>query len=189
MKLLFNPIIVLAYVIGLASLSMPSQAQEKMVIALTTSEFELAETDISSLATGESKTIETGNGKVVDILKTRDGVEIYVDGELLEVNQAHDGHTTETHVEIICDDEENCEEDIVVIADDEMDISGWVTDNGDSVFIHKEIVHACNDDENTSCGGQTVRVGDESEIHIQQTHDGESGHKIIVIKKDVLVED
>ena len=30
---------------------------------------------------GESQTIETNNGKVIDLLRTADGVEIYVDGE------------------------------------------------------------------------------------------------------------
>ncbi len=194
MKHLFKPILVSICVTVLTSLSMSSQAQEKMVIALKTSDFELTETDISSLATGESKTIETESGKVIDILKTGDGVEIYVDGELLEVKHPQEGHMIESHIEIICDDEENCDEDIVVIADHDTEISDWVTDKGENVVILKEIVHACSGDESTSCSGQNIRVDgkgdfDIEELHEGEDHQGEGRHKIIVIKKDVLAED
>lgn len=137
MKYLFKPVFVLSCMTVLTALSMFAQAEEKMIIALKTSDFELTETDISSLAIGESKTIETESGRVIDILKTMDGAEIYVDGELLDINQPHLGHEVETHVEVICDDEENCDEDVIVIAG----------------------------------------------------HDTEDTQKIIVIKKEILVED
>ncbi len=37
------------------------------------------------------KTIETDSGKIIDILRTADGAEIYVDGELLEMNFDDEG--------------------------------------------------------------------------------------------------
>ena len=192
MKHLLKPILALTYLTFLASLSISAQAQEKMVIALKTSDFELTETDISSLAIGESKTIETESGKVIDILKTREGAEIYIDGELLEINQPHDGRMIESHVEIVCEDEENCDKDIVVIADHDTELSDWMTDEGDQVFIHKEIIHACSDDEKTSCSEQTVRIDRHDDVdfeELHELHEGREQHKVIVIKKDILVED
>ena len=59
-------------------------AETEMVIALKTDKFELTETDISTLAIGEARTIETDSGSVIDILRTADGADIYVDGELLK---------------------------------------------------------------------------------------------------------
>ncbi len=59
--------------------------KEKMVIQLKTNDFEIAETDISDLAIGESETIVTENGRTIDLLRTAEGVEIYVDGELMDM--------------------------------------------------------------------------------------------------------
>ena len=58
--------------------------QDSMVIALQTDDFELAEHDISDLEIGDAETIYTESGKTIDLLRTAEGVEIYVDGELLE---------------------------------------------------------------------------------------------------------
>ncbi len=57
-----------------------------MVIALNTDDFNLHETDISELTIGESQTIGTDSGKVIDLLRTADGVEVYIDGELLDMD-------------------------------------------------------------------------------------------------------
>jgi len=90
---------------------------EKMVIKLDTDDFELAETDISQLEIGESETIVTESGKIVDLLRTSDGVEIYIDGELLDLPnmegmQAHDSGHGMIHKEIIveCEAEDDAEE-------------------------------------------------------------------------------
>ena len=100
----------------------------------------------------------------------------------------------ESHVEIICDDDENCDEDIVVIADHDTEISDWVTDKGKNVVILKEIVHACSGDESTSCSDQSIRMNGKGDFDIEEPHEGEDHqgegrHKIIVIKKEVLAED
>lgn len=87
---------------------------EKMVVALATDDFELAKTDVSHLAVGEAETIHTESGRTIDILRTADGLEIYVDGELVEVGGPglHEEHrVVHKHVEVICDrDEADCEE-------------------------------------------------------------------------------
>jgi hypothetical protein len=88
----------------------------KMVIALATDDFELAQTDISHLEIGDAETIYTDSGKTIDLLRTADGVEIYVDGELLETGLhgeegIHgDHHVIHEHFEHGCDDDEGCEE-------------------------------------------------------------------------------
>jgi hypothetical protein len=83
----------LAVMILTISAASLSAGEDKMVIALTTDDFELAETDVSDLGIGDSETIYTESGKTIDLLRTADGIEIYVDGELLELGSLHgEGH-------------------------------------------------------------------------------------------------
>ena len=152
MKQYLKPVFALATFAFLAASSVQADSEEKMVIALKTDDFELTETDISTLAIGEGQTIETESGKVIDILRTPDGVEIYVDGEMLEMDFDHDGlhseHMVKKHVEVICDSDEGCEEMIWISADEDIDLE---------------------------------------ELH--KMHEGEEGHKFIVIKKEIITQD
>ena len=106
---------VAVFTLGAAALS---AGEDKMVIALTTDDFELAETDVSDLEIGDSETIYTQSGKTIDLLRTADGIEIYVDGELLELGLdgeegIHEGHhIVHQHVEVDCYTEEDCDMDI-----------------------------------------------------------------------------
>jgi len=103
------------FTLGAASLS---AGEDKMVIALTTDDFELAETDVSNLEIGDSETIYTQSGKTIDLLRIVDGIEIYVDGELLELGLdgeegIHEGHhIVHQRVEVDCDTEEDCDMDL-----------------------------------------------------------------------------
>jgi len=103
------------FTLGAASLS---AGEDKMVIALTTDDFELAETDVSNLEIGDSETIYTQSGKTIDLLRIADGIEIYVDGELLELGLdgkegIHEGHhIVHQYVEVDCDTEEDCDMDL-----------------------------------------------------------------------------
>lgn len=136
----------------LAATSVQAGSEEKVVIALKTGDFELQETDVSELVIGESQTIETDSGKIIDILRTADGVELYVDGELLEMDFSgqglHEEHMVQKHVEIICDDEEECDKNVFVVSGEDFDFE---------------------------------------ELH-EMHGDGEN-HKVIIIKKEVIVED
>jgi len=120
MKHCLKPFFALTMTALLMTSSVQAETEEKMVIALKTDSFDLVETDISTLAVGEAKTIETESGKVIDILRTIDGAEIYVDGELLEVNFENEGlheeHMIRKHVEVHCDHEEECNKHIVIHA-------------------------------------------------------------------------
>ena len=64
--------------------------EEKIVIALSTDDFELEETDLSHLAVGDAETIVTECGTTIDLLRTEAGIEVYVDGVLLDVGGAHE---------------------------------------------------------------------------------------------------
>lgn len=120
MKHYLGAVFAFTAIVFLACASAQAETGEKMVIALATDEFELAETDISTLVIGEAQTIETDSGKIIDILRTADGAEIYIDGELLE------------------------------LTDDENDSLHWLAADGENIVIHKEIELICHDDEKGS---------------------------------------
>ena len=197
MKHYLRPFLALAALVLLTATAVQVTAGEKMVIALKTDNFELAETDISEMAIGESQTIETDSGTVIDILRTTDGAEVYVDGELLEMDlgdaQLHEKHTIERHVEIICDDEEECDKHVIVHAVDDSEHPEWVTADGENVFIHKEIEISCTDDEEgTDCSDRVVWISDDGNVDLEELHEAHEngeGHKVIVIKKEIITED
>ena len=127
---------------------------EKMIIKLKTNEFEIAETDISSLQVGEAETIVTDSGKIIDLLRTADGVEIYVDGEMLEMpdmsGASLDGglHAImhkQIHVECVVDgDDESeleCADELLFFPDGDSDLEFLHTD-GDAhtiIIIEQEV--------------------------------------------------
>jgi hypothetical protein len=197
MKTLFKTVLALATLCILATTSVQAENQKKMIVALKTSDFELTETDISSLAVGEAQIIETESGRVIDILRTADGAEIYVDGELLEMNfdddALHEKHMVRKHVEIDCENDEECDRNVVILSGDHDDLPEWMTEEGDHVFIHKEIELSCTDDEEgSSCSDKTIWVSDDGDIDLEEIHEKHNSgefHKVIVIRKEIITED
>lgn len=204
MKHNLKPFFALVTFALLATSYVQSDTEEKFIIALKTGALELAQTDISSLAVGGSQTIKTDSGKVIDILRTSDGVEIYVDGELLDVSFIRDGlhedglhqhHMMIKHTEIICDSDEECGENLFIFASDHTDVAGWVTEDGENIVIHKEIELICADvDEGISCSDHMAWMSDGENIDLAELHalhmQGErEDYKVIVIKKHLVVED
>lgn len=193
MKVIFS----LAALALLAAASVQAQSVEKMVIALKTDDFEMTQTDVSDLAIGESQTIETDSGKVIDILRTADGVELYIDGELLEMDfdgeGLHEEHMIQKHVEIICDDDEECDKNVFVFTGDDNDMSAWISDEGQHVLLHGDTELSCGtDDDETSCSEKMVWISDDEEFDLEELHEMHAngdGHKIIVIKKHVVAKD
>ena len=196
MKHCLKTIFALAAMLLLTATSVQAQSEEKIIIALDTDGFELAETDISSLAVGEAKTIETDSGKVIDILRTADGAEVYIDGELLEMDfdteGLHEEHMIIKHMEVICDDEDDCDKHVVIHSEGDHEFSMEMIDDGDNVFIHKEIEISCTDtDDETSCE-KMVWISDGEDIDFEELHkahaDGEA-HKVIVIRGEADTND
>lgn len=174
----------------------------KQVIALKTDDFELAETDISDLAVGESETIVTESGKTIDILRNEDGIELYVDGVLQDINfsMGHGEHEgLHKEIEVICDAEEACDE--MVWISDESDLHVEAGADGETHHvITREVRVECTDDED--CSEHNVWITDngenvdldklEGEVHVIRLHEdteaskGDSGdNKVIVIRKHV----
>ena len=146
MKHYLKPAFVLATIALLSASYVQADTEKKMVIAIKADNSELTETDISSLAVGEAKTIETGNGKVIDILRTTDGAEIYIDGQLLEMNfndhGLHEEHMIRKHIEIVCTDEDetSCDEEMLWISEeDEIDLEALHEKHADGE-AHKIII-------------------------------------------------
>jgi len=197
MKYLFRTVLALATLFILAINSVQAETHKKMIVALETNDFELTETDISSLAVGEAQTIETESGKIIDILRTVDGVELYVDGELLEMNfdddALHEKHMVKKHVEIECESAEDCDKNVFILAGDHDDLPEWITEEGDHVFVHKEIELSCTDDEEgSSCSDTTIWVSGDEDIDLEELHEehkSAQAHKVIVIRKEVITED
>lgn len=174
----------------------PTQAgdEKKMVVEIETDSFKLAATDVSSLEVGESKTIETESGEVIDILRTLDEFEIYVDGELLDLGLHHDPeadlHMITNHVQLVCDeeDEDECGKHLVIHTHGDEELTTWVTEGDGDVFMHKDIEITCSDDTEEGaeidCDHYMVVTTGTGEIEIESMHeqheDGE-GHKVIVI--------
>lgn len=110
--------IIMLFTIGTVTINAgetETTAEKQIVIALSTDDFELAETDISDMKVGDAQTFNTESGKRIDLLRTEDGVEIYVDGELIDTGlhgdePLHEGHkVVHKHVEVVCDSDEDCE--------------------------------------------------------------------------------
>jgi len=197
MKHYMKAVFSLAALALLASASVQAESKEKMIIDLKTDDFELQNTDVSELVIGESRTIETDSGKIVDILRTADGVEIYVDGELQEMgldgHGLHQEHMVQKHVEIICNDDEECDENVFVFAGDDGELSEWMTVDGEHVILHEDMELSCmNDDEAPNCSEKMIFISDGQDFEFEELHqehaDGED-HKIVIIKKKVGIED
>jgi hypothetical protein len=167
--------------------------EKNLVVSIQTDSINLSGTDITSLAVGESKTIETESGRYIDLLRTVDGVEIYIDGELVDPHLTHDPesefHIISKHVEITCDDEleNSCEKHVVIHTKDDGETSIQSVEEDDGTFVHEEIEITCTDDgDETDCAKHVVWIteGDEAETDIELLHeehlDGK-GHKLIVI--------
>jgi hypothetical protein len=199
MNYLLRPVFTLMMITFLASTSAQAGSEEKIIIALKTDNDTLVETDISELAIGEAKTIETSSGKVIDILRTTEGAELYVDGELLEMDFDDEAshfehkikHKIKKHVEIICDEGEECDETEIVFSDEEV-LLDWVSEDDVNIIIDKDIEFSCKDDEDgTSCSDKVVWVsaGDDIDLEeIHEIHQADDDHKVMVIRKKVGAE-
>ena len=54
------------------------------LVKVATGDSDIIEADISELELGESQSFVTDSGRTVDILRVPEGIELYLDGELIE---------------------------------------------------------------------------------------------------------
>jgi len=161
---------------------------EKIVIALETDAFSIEETDLSHLGVGDAETIFTENGKTVDLLRTEDGVEIYVDGELLEMEGLHDGKHVTHRIEIICDgDEEDCADLAAMAAIEDVEIDKLHADGHEVIIMHGDgedvDVEVLTGEPHEVHG--TVHIVKEFEDVDIDEFDGGDDREVIIIRKKV----
>jgi TusA-related sulfurtransferase len=147
---------------------------EQLVVALKTEHFEIPETDISHLAVGEKETIVTEYGRTVDLLRTEDGVEVYLDGELLDLATDGEEHVIREEIEILCDTPADCEDVRLMAEDGDLDLEALEADGAHKVIrIHKE----------TEVVGGDVDI--ELDIETDETIESveQHGEKVIIIRK------
>ena len=195
--------------VSAASVTAGETAGQKTVIALKTDDFEMAETDISDLEVGEAETIVTDSGKTIDLLRTAEGVEVYVDGELMEMGfddeaGMHGEHgTVHKRVKVICNDDGDCEKTVWVSDGEDLDIEALHGEEGEHRIIRKRIEIECDagddceaiDIESLDGLGDTHGVimidmgkGGEMEIfgdEAMEIHSGDHDGKVHVIRKKV----
>lgn len=174
-----------------------STVEKKHLIAIKTNDFDLQETDVSHLAIGESETIVTGDGKTIDILRTEEGMELYVDGVLQDMNfgeMLHGEHQgLHREIEFVCTKDDDCSEMVWITEAGEK-----ATTAGDETIIEHEITVECEDDrecveENIwiTEDGESVNIEKmDGEVHVIRLHEGkddselaDNHDRVIVIKR------
>jgi hypothetical protein len=166
-----------------AALAGESTHERKEVFKLKTADAEMIEADVTDLAIGESETFVTESGRTVDLLRTEDGMEIYLDGELLEMDSndevVHGKHVmihSDVEVECSTDTGDECEHEMVFInASDDVEVL-----DGDQVkVISKHVEVICDEDEECE---EMVWISDGGDLHTDDLHEAGEGHKVIKIK-------
>ena len=157
--------------------------EHKMMVKLDTGDAEVIEADITDLEIGESRSFVTDSGRSVDMIRTADGMEVYIDGELLDMDFHGDhGNNVVLHdeFEIECHsdgEEEDCTHDAIFISD-----TGDLHEiDGDHIkVIRKSIEVVCDEDSEDCDTNVWVAEGDDVDV-LHEAH-GE-GHKVIRIHK------
>ncbi len=153
------------------------------VIKVGTGESDLIEADVTDLELGESRSFVTDSGKTVDILKAAEGIEIYIDGERIDIDGHADGHVEhhERKIAIQCDDTDGCDE---MLAD-------LMVEDDANVFVMRHDVEAVCDDSG-ECEKMVWIESDGEELeHIEELHEEaleDGAHKVIIIRKEVTTD-
>ena len=140
---------------------------ERFVIALKTDDFEIDETDLGHLGIGDAETIVTDSGKTIDLLRTEDGIEVYVDGELLDIPMHGEHHVIHEEIEIVCDSDDECEE------------LEWTTEDGE---IDLHALHADADHKVIMIRKEIDGSAEDIDIDVEMSGEGD-GEKVIIIRK------
>lgn len=180
------PVLALSTALFAAPLWAGGSHHETHVIKVKTDDAEMVEADVSDLALGESRSFVTDSGRTVDILRAPEGIEVYIDGELLEAEfGAEDLHERmaliheEMEIECEADDEAECEDHFAY---------AWSTEDTDeNVFVARKIVEiSCEGDEDCD---EMVWISEDGEGDFDIDFEGEGlheedAHKVVVIRKE-----
>jgi len=121
-----------------ASLAL-ADPQHEMIIDIDTDDFHIDSRDISHLANGDTETVYTDDGRTVDVLRTEQGVEIFIDGEKLDMPSPH-----AIEHEFITDQEVGHHKVLMIEKTNDIDDADLITLAGDSegyeVIIIREVI-------------------------------------------------
>lgn len=123
------------------------------VIKIKAGADEAFEADLLELAVGESETFVTESGKTIDLIRTTEGVEVYIDGELLDLGgPSPDGVHKVIHrrVSVECQsdtDNEDCDHLVWLGADgDQAHEFSFATDDHHRVIFIEKYEESINED-------------------------------------------
>lgn len=79
-----------------------AEQNRQMIVDIETEDFNIDSLDISHLGTGDSETVYTEDGRTIDILRTANDIEIFIDGEKLDIPSLHsEEHEFMTEYELL----------------------------------------------------------------------------------------
>lgn len=140
----------------------------KHVVKVQAEGSEVIEADVSDLQPGEAMSFTTESGRLIDILQGVDGLEIYLDGELIANPGTAEGQVANAailHERLIA-----CEQ-----------ASGGDCEGLHGQLQHKKIEIHCVSDDDAECENISW-VGADHEIEVLG-HGGQSEENVIVIRK------
>lgn len=168
------------------------EPEETIKVEVSTGHGGVFMADMSDAAVGDAQTWTTENGKVIDVLRTENGVEIYVDGELMDASfgeeALHGAHVVlheEMEVECHGTDGEDCRHDVIVMKNGDVSMDGDfdVVIDGDAAehqVIVKRFEMVCEDEDGAKDCGELAVFSDEERAHLEAL--GDEGHDVKVIK-------
>ena len=148
--------------------------EKTVVMKIKTDDSGVISADLSDLDVGDAKTIVTEEGKTVDLFRTEDGFEVYIDGELIEMPHMTVDHSDGMHkrtIRVECTDDTECEEHHTLMFISEVELSD-IESVGE---LHKIV---------------EIHSGDMESVDIEKLHEiGEDGELIWISEdEDVMVD-
>ncbi len=152
---------------------------------------EVIEADVSDLQLGESLEFVTESGQIIDILKAPEGIEIYIDGELLDPHGGVHGdphHKLDQLHQHIAIHEEVLDIDCDGVDDCEAHIEAHMEALVEGDFEHAEVIIArhgvteiCDADGNCDTSIKILSDGDAT-VDILS---GDADKRVIIIEKEI----
>ena len=151
---------------------------EKKVFMLKAGDGEVVEADVSDLGLGESRSFVTESGRMVDLLQTPEGLEVYLDGELIDLSGSDEAlHEHLMHARALA--EERCDGDC-----EDGFAYAFTTEDGEEANVHvirKHVEVICSDEEQCD---DNVWISADGDVDLDLVH-GDGDHQVIVVRKEI----
>ena len=174
--------------LGAMLMTCPAQADDTghttHLVRVATGASDIIEADVSALELGESQSFVTDSGRTVDILRVPEGIELYLDGELIETGEL--SATLEDrlalHEELVtidCDEETQGD-----CADLIEDLAHAHADGMKVIIARQHVEEICDQDGNCDRSVWISQDGDMT-IDIDADIQHDKDHEVIVIRKEI----